>query len=253
MPEITFTLTSNGIGQLTVDRPQVRNALNWAAMQSFAESVAQAHTSPDLRALIVTGANGAFISGGDLSELRAHPSKADGAQLARIMGDALLHLSALPCPVIAAITGPARGGGAEVAMACDLRVMDAETSLAFVQAKLGLIPGWGGGQRLLQVAGYATALDLLATGRVVSAAEAYALRLVQRVAPTGTALTVAQELAATISTNPPDAVRAVKRVLQTGLQIPTAEALAYERAEFPALWASEFRQAAVEKFLGKPS
>ncbi len=273
MTEIAFALDNNGIGTLTLNRPQVRNGLGWSAMRAFAEAVEQAHaaarldpvhmdairlngaSAPDtrqpLRALIVTGAGSAFASGGDVQELQAFPSRADGLRLASLMGDALARLEALPCPTIAAINGPARGGGAELAVACDLRVMDAAADIGFVQARLGIIPAWGGGQRLLRAIGYARALELLATGRVVSAAEALALRLVNLVAAAGEALAAARRLAEQIAANPPAATQAAKRILRASLARTDEDAMAAERAEFPSLWDTEFRREAVRKFLNR--
>src|SRR3972149_184093 len=118
MSEIEFTGDALGIGQLSVNRPEVRNALSWSAMSAFADAIEQAHDTPNLCVLIVTGAGRSFISGGDIQELQDYPSRADGLRLATIMGDALARLEALPCPTIAAINGPCRGGGSEIAVAC---------------------------------------------------------------------------------------------------------------------------------------
>ena len=161
-----------GIAILQVERPEVRNALDWAAMRAFGEGVEQAHAMPELRALVLSGSARAFIAGGDLKELANYPTRADGAKLSAGMSAALARLEALPCPTIAAMNGPARGGGAEISLACDLRVMAADADLGFVHISLGLTPGWGAGQRLLRLAGYSRALEWLATGRVLSAEEA---------------------------------------------------------------------------------
>ena len=147
-------------------------------MRAFADTVEQAHDQSHLRVLIVTGAGSAFASGGDIAELQDYPTRADGLRLATTMGDALSRLEALPCPTIAAINGPARGGGAEISLACDLRVMAEDADIGFVQTKLGIVTAWGGGQRLLRAIGYSRALDLMVTGRILRAAEALGLRLV---------------------------------------------------------------------------
>ena len=249
MSEIEFEIDAQGVGLLTVNRPQVRNALNWEAMRAFADAVECAHDTPGLRALIVTGAGQSFVSGGDISALQAHPSRADGLRLATIMGDALARLEALPCPTVAALDGPARGGGAEVAVACDLRVMSEEADIGFVHVKLGIVTAWGGGQRLLRAVGYSRALDLLTTGRVLSAHEAHALRLADRVVPPGQVLIAARALAEQIAANPPAAVHAAKRILRVSLAHTEGLAMEAERAEFPPLWDTEFRREAVRKFL----
>jgi len=248
---VKFQVDAQGIGVLEIDRPRVRNALNWGAMQAFGQAVEAAHQRLDLLALIITGAGRAFISGGDLSELQHYPSRSDGLRLARLMGDALKRLEALPCPTIAALNGPARGGGAEVALACDLRVFAEEADIGFVHTRLGIIPAWGGGQRLLHAVGYARAVELLVTGRVLSAREALAVGLANLVAPVGQALAAARELAQRIAQNPPAAVQAAKRVLRFSRSEADEAALENETAEFPALWDTEFRRAAVDAFLNK--
>jgi enoyl-CoA hydratase len=167
------------------------------------------------------------------------------------MGDALARLEALPCPTIAAINGPARGGGAEIALACDLRLMAEDADIGFVQARLGISTAWGGGQRLLRAVGYDRALDLLATGRVVAPAEAQALRLVNGVAPAGEVLTAARRVAEQIAANPPAATQAAKRILRLSLAHTEGLAMEAERAEFPPLWDTEYRRAAVRKFLNR--
>lgn len=251
MPEITLTISDHAIATLTVNRPHVRNALGWEAMRAFAECIEQAHAQPDLRALIVTGAGRTFIAGGDMNDLKDAPTHADGLRLATLMGDALTRLETLPCPTIAALNGPALGGGAEIAVICDLRVLAEDASLAFVQTKLGMIPGWGGGQRLLRLVGYARALELFATGRRVPAGEAHTLGLANQIVGAGQALEAAHTLAEQIAAQPPAAVHAAKRVLRYGLNHPFAEALALERAEFPPLWDTDYRREAMNKFLNR--
>lgn len=251
MAGIHFSVEGDGIGLLTIDRPHVRNALNWEAMQAFAEAVEAAHALAELRALIVAGAGNAFVSGGDLSELQHYPSQADGMRLASLMGDALERLEQLPCPTIAAINGPARGGGAEIAVACDLRAISEDADIGFVHSRLGIVTAWGGGQRLLRAVGYARALELLATGRVLSAREALTMGLVNLIAPAGQALTAARELAERLASAPGEVIRAAKRLLRFRLPAMEAGALEAERAEFPPLWDTEYRRAAVRRFLNR--
>ncbi len=240
---------SEHIAVLRVSRPRVRNALDWAAMEAFAAAVEQAHASEDLRALILTGAGDVFIAGGDLRALHGASGEEDGWRLTSLMTDALNRLEMLPCPVIAALNGPARGGGAEIALACDLRVAAENADLSFAQITLGLTPGWGGGQRLLRLVGYSRALEWLSTGQVLTASEMLAYGLVNRVAPAGEALSVALELAGRITQYAPEAVRAVKRLLRAGLDLPPALAASQEQRLFPPLWASPVHHQAVARWL----
>jgi enoyl-CoA hydratase/carnithine racemase len=234
------------IGVLTFNRPERRNALDNEAMQAFSDCT---HTLADapIHALIVTGAGDkAFCSGGDTADLAARRSAEDGAAMSALMGDALLALERLPFPVIAAINGFALGGGSEIAVACDLRVLDETAKLGFVHASRGLIPGWGGGQRLLRLVGYARALELLATARVLDARDAEALGLANQVAPAGAALDAALALAGTLAALDRHAMRAAKMALRAGLTQPYDDALMTERGLFPALWSGETHQRALD-------
>jgi len=251
MQSILYEATSAGIGLLTMNRPELRNALNWEAMQAFGEVVRQSAHDPDLRILIIAGSAGAFCSGGDLYELDQYPTRLDGARLATVMGEALQILDSLPFPTIAAIEGPALGGGAEIALACDLRIMSETTSLGLMHIKLGIIPAWGGGQRLLRLVGYSLALEWLSTGRVLSASEALKFGVANQVVPGGTALEEALAIAAEIAARDSTAVLAAKRLLQEGLQLPLWEALAHERALFPDLWAAPAHLEASTRFVSR--
>src|SRR3989304_7274593 len=146
---IEYSVNGDGIATLTVDRPEVRNALDWKAMDAFSAAMEAAYHSQDLRALIITGGGDTFVSGGDLKALSNYTKERHGLRLAVIMGKALERLRALPCPTIAAINGPARGGGAEIAPACDQRVMAEGADIGFVHARLGITPARGGGAPLL--------------------------------------------------------------------------------------------------------
>lgn len=242
--------TKNDIGILTVNRPEVHNALDWSTMEAFSATVEELHEESSLRALIVTGAGTSFVSGGDLKALVDFPKRRDGLRLATIMGKTLERLRALPMPVIAAINGPARGGGAEIAVACDQRIIDKEADIGFVHARLGITTAWGGARFLLQLVGYPKALELLGTGRVLSALDAMEIGLVDHIVPQGQALDSAMELASEMGQHPVEAVRAAKRLLRFAVAYPEVAKHA-ERRLFARLWEGEFRQKAVERFLNR--
>jgi len=250
---VTLSTLEPGIALIQVNRPEVRNALDWQAMNAFAACIEQAQNMDAWRALVLTGTGEAFIAGGDVKALAAYPRVEDGSRLSALMSNALSQLEALPFPTIAAMNGPARGGGAEIALACDLRVIDARADIGFVQVNLGLTPGWGAGQRLLRLTGYARAFEWLASGKVLNAQEAFDCGLANRIAPPGEALAAALELARRIASQPAEAVRAIKRLLRGGLSLPAPMAAALERAEFPPLWASSEHLHAVERFLSRNS
>jgi enoyl-CoA hydratase/carnithine racemase len=242
-----------GLALWTVDRPHRRNAMDWATMEAFARAVEEACADPTLRVVILTGAEGAFLSGADLYELSGYRTEADGRRLSALMGEALRRMETAPWISIAAINGPARGGGAEVALACDLRVMAEDADLAFVQITWALPPGWGGGQRLRRRVGLGRAMELLLTARRIGASEALQLGLVERIAPAGQALAVARALAEEILQWDAEAVRAVKALLREGEEMPYEAALAAERERFARLWAAPAHWAAKARFLNRRS
>lgn len=241
-----------GVAVLTFNRLQARNALDLESMHLFAETIARLKGESALRVLILTGAGEtAFCSGGDLVELSNYPSESDASAMITLMGDALLALERLPVPVIAAINGYALGGGSEIALACDMRIVDEDVSLGLVQIRLGLTPGWGAGQRLLRAVGYARAMDLLLRGHVMHAPEVEVLGLANRIVERGSALPQALRVARHIAESPPDVVRGIKALLQAGVNQPYETALQTERDIFPSLWAAEPHLQAVADFLNR--
>ena len=248
---VSIQIIEAHIGLLLVDRPQVRNALDWESMQAFSDCIQQAKNMPDLRVLLLSGSSGTFIAGGDLKALREHITPADGERLSSLMTDALTQLEELPCATIAAIDGAARGGGVEIALACDLRVAASDASLGLVQINLGLTPGWGAGQRLLHLTGYSRAFELLASGRVLSAQQALQYGLLNLLAPAGEGFSGALALARQLAEKPAAALQALKRLLRAGLNQPAQTAASLEQAEFPALWASSEHIQAVKRFLDR--
>lgn len=249
---IQFEQHGPHVGVITVNRPDVRNALDWAAMEQLASLVDDLDRRADLRAVILTGAGGrAFISGGDLRALYDQATEQDGLRQHDLMAGTLDKLATLPVPAIAALEGATRGGGCEVALACDLRIAAQDATLAFAQIGMAVTPGWGGAERLFRLVGYARAVDLLLTGRTLDADEALSLGLVNRVCPPGRALDEALQLAESIADGPPLAMRGVKDVLRGYLTLPAAQARAAERTTFGRLWASADHAEAASAFLDK--
>ncbi len=249
--KVTLEQRPDGIAIITFNRPEALNALDLAAMNRFAEIISKLQAEDDtLRVVILTGADkDAFCSGGDLVELSQHPSEDDARSFITVMGDALLHLEHLPVPVIAAINGYALGGGSEIAVACDLRITDDQTRMGFVQIRMGLTPGWGAGQRLLRLVGYARAMEILLHGRVMYTPELKALGLTNNIVEKGAALEHALYFAEQIVQNPPALICSIKYLLRAGLEKSYSEALQTERDLFPSLWAAEPHINAVNAFL----
>lgn len=247
---VLFDVDEHGIATITINRPEVRNALSWDAMQAFAEAVTAAESTPELCAVIVTGTgHQSFIAGGDLRDLHGTLSEQDGLRQHDLMAGALDRLEALPVPVIAAMEGATRGGGCEVALACDLRVAAKDATLGFAQVHMAVTPGWGGAGRLVRIVGYALAMDLLLTGSVISAREAWSLGLVSRLSSSGRAREAAHQIALDIARGPRLAARGIKDVLRAHVALPAEAARARERAVFGQLWASPDHAEAAQAFL----
>lgn len=232
---------SAGVVVWRVNRLEVRNALNWAAQTEFSSLVEKLSADKDARGLILTGAGETFLSGGDLRELKRASEPDDGLRLVTVMGDALAALRKTDVLTIAAINGPARGGGVEVALACDLRLMAAEADLAMVHSALGLAPGWGGRQWLEDLLGVGQARTLLMTGRVVNSAEAQSLGLVDQVMPRAHLIDAALALAGSLIKLPKKGLRTAARYSAGDRAIEERTRLR-ERVEFLRLWNREERR-----------
>jgi enoyl-CoA hydratase len=244
--------TAEGIRTLTVDRPEKLNALNSAVQEELAAAVAEAEGDAALRCLIVTGAGEkAFIAGADIAEL-ASLTPVAGREHAR-RGQALLdRLEKLPFPTIAAVNGYAYGGGLELALACTLRVASENAKMGLPETSLGILPGYGGTQRLSRLLGKAKAAELILTSeKGVTAAEAHRLGLVNRVVPAGGALEGAMELARAIGKNGPAAVRYALEAIRGGVEMPLSEGLSYEATLFGLCAATEDMKEGMNAFLEK--
>jgi enoyl-CoA hydratase/carnithine racemase len=239
------------VATLTIRRPEVKNAIDLATMDELDRAVAALEKDGTLQAVIVTGAGGTFVSGGDLKSLEMLEGVEAGRAMSRKMQAILLRLEGLEVPVIAAIEGHALGGGAEVALACDLRIAASDAKLGFKQIALGIMVGWGGGQRLRALVGRGRALELLLTGEILTGEEALGLGLVDRVVPTGKALAEAAALARRVAAQPPLAVRAIKRALYQGEGIPRDRGIAFEAECFAVLWGSRDHSEAVKAYFEK--
>ncbi len=227
---------------VTVDRPRAKNALTRAAVAELTRTFAELPAG--VRAVVLTGAGGTFVSGGDLRELRGvadRPTTLAFCDEGRAMCDAIEDAAV---PVLCAIEGFALGGGAELACACDLRVMATDAVLGFRQVRMGVTTAWGTFSRLAADLGAARAADLVLTARDLGASEALALGVVQRTSAPGAALEVALALAVEVSRGAPQAIAGVKALTRGARRVP--ELRAQERELFVTTWTSEDHAEAVE-------
>lgn len=247
---LTFQIADR-VTTLTIRRPEVKNAIDLATMDELDRAVAALEAERTVQAVILTGAGGTFVSGGDLKSLETLEGIEAGRAMSRKMQAILLRLEGLEVPVIAAIEGHALGGGAEVALACDIRIAASDARIGFKQIALGIMVGWGGGQRLRALVGRGRALELLLTGDVLEGEEALRLGLVDRVVPSGRALAEAEALARRVAAQPPLAVRAIKRALYQGEAMPHERGIAFEAECFGVLWGSRDHREAVKAYFEK--
>jgi enoyl-CoA hydratase len=241
-----------GIRVLTVDRPEKLNALNSQVLEELGSAISGAERDAALRCLVVTGAGEkAFIAGADIGEL-AKLTPLEGREHSR-RGQALVdRIEALPVPTIAAINGYAYGGGLELAMACAIRVASENARMGLPETSLGIIPGYGGTQRLARHIGRARALELVLTSeKGLTAADAERIGLVNRVVPAGQALPAALEIARRIRANGPVACRYALEAIRRGLDVPLAEGQVLEATLFGLCAATEDMKEGMNAFLEK--
>jgi enoyl-CoA hydratase len=242
---------SDGIGVLTLNRPKVLNALNAALLSEFDATLQALGEDSSVRAVIVTGAGEkAFAAGADIEEL-ASVSQSEGQVLAERGQRIFSRMETLSKPVIAAINGFALGGGCELAMAATIRIASETARLGQPEVKLGLIPGYGGTQRLPRLVGKGAALKMLLTGEMLGAAEALRIGLVDEVVPLSDLMPRAQALAKTIAGMAPIAVRECIAAVHAGYDLPLDEGLAREAALFGLCCGTEDKAEGTRAFFEK--
>lgn len=248
MDEVLLDRPAPGVVRLQLNRPQARNALNQALRQQLAEQFQALASDSTVRCIVLTGGEQAFAAGADLKDL-AGCSAID--ILLRHTERLWQAIAACPQPVIAAVNGPAWGGGCELAMHADLIVAGASASFCQPEVKVGVMPGAGGTQRLHRAVGKFKAMKLLLTGLPVSASEADAMGLVSEVVADDQVQTRALALAGLIAARPPLAVTQIKEVLLAGADAALATGLMLERKAFQLLFASQDQKEGMQAFLDK--
>ena len=242
----------DGIAIITMNRPKVMNALSMATMHDLDAAIDELAADPEVGAIVLTGAGEkAFVGGADIAEFNSLESAGEAAAYA-LRGQAVLgKIETLSKPVIAAINGYALGGGCELAMACDLRLAADTARLGQPEINLGIIPGYGGTQRLPRLVGPGQAKLLCFSGDMIDAAEALRIGLVDRVVPAADLLAEAKALARKLAAKAPVALALIKQAINAGLEGSLAGGLAYEAAQFGLVFDTEDRVEGVSAFLAK--
>lgn len=245
MSEVLREQPSDGVVLLRLNRPELMNALSMHVRELLAKEFNALAVDESVRCVVITGDEKAFAAGGDVSELVKRKVIDDEFPRSRA---AWLAIESFPKPVIGAVNGFALGGGCELAMHCDILIAGEGAKFGQPEVKLGIMPGAGGTQRLLRVAGKFAAMRWLLTGDMLGAAEALRIGLVSEVVPDTEVLPHALKLASKIAALPPLAVAAIKESVLLGADVPLSTALPLERKAFQLLFASEDREEGIKAF-----
>lgn len=242
---------SEGITTLTLNRPEMMNSVSVQLLEELRAAVEELEFDPDVRCAIVTGAGDrAFCAGADLKE-RAGMTETEVRRFIQTIRTTFTLVENLSIPVIAAVNGAALGGGTELALACDLRVVSDRATLGLTETSLAIIPGAGGTQRLPRLVGKAKAKELILLARRIDAAEALAIGLANRVVPHESLLDEARAMALAVAQNGPVALRAAKRAIDRGLEMDLASALVFESTCYEMTIPTEDRREGLAAFREK--
>jgi enoyl-CoA hydratase len=248
---IVLSHREGGTAILTINRPDKLNALSHDTFVALRTAVEEAIADAAVHAIIITGAGEkAFVAGADIGELSTQ-NPVSGQEFSRFGQDVFTLIEQSPKPVIAAVNGFALGGGCELTLACHIRVAAENARFGQPEVNLGIIPGYGGTQRLARIVGMGRATELIVTGAMIDAQEALRIGLVNRIAPKGGALDAARELAAQIASRSAVAVRFALAALRAVPQMGLTEGLAQEAALFGLCIGTEDFREGTTAFLEK--
>lgn len=235
---------------LTINREKALNALNRETVGELHDFISSHWSDDSFSVLIITGAGKAFVAGADISELKELDVEG-GIQLSARGNWLFKSIQNFPKPVIAAVNGFALGGGCELAMACDIRLASEKAKLGQPEVNLGIIPGYGGTQRLSRLVGRGKAMQLVLTGDMINAAEAHRIGLVDEVYPPEELMDKAVAMANLIASKAPLAIRAAKECVNRGLDMPLSNGLDFEKISFGAICGSDDKTEGCGAFLEK--
>ncbi|HVZ47592.1 MAG TPA: enoyl-CoA hydratase-related protein [Gemmatimonadaceae bacterium] len=248
--DLILVETRDRVATVTINRPDKLNALNAAVLEALDAAMRRLGADAAVGAIVITGAGRAFVAGADIGEIAAEPRDALEAFAAR--GQAVFGaIEAMRKPVIAAVNGFALGGGCELALACHVRVASARAKFGLPEVKLGLIPGYGGTQRLPRLVGRGAALRLVLTGEPVDATEAHRVGLADLVTEPDMLLDAARALAQSCAANGPVALARALEAVGTGLDLPLTDALRVEARLFGSLGDTADMREGTRAFLEK--
>lgn len=246
MPDFILTETHGPVGLVTLNRPEALNALNRQMTAELSQTVAAFDADPAIAALVVTGSERAFAAGADIREIK-------DKTFAQVWDEEFVTatwegIARVRKPVIAAVSGHAIGGGCEIALMCDIVIASETARFALPEATIGIIPGAGGTQRLTRIVGKAVAMDMILTGRSLSAAEALALGVVSRVVPAGSQIETALEIATRLAAQSRPILRIAKEAVNHAYETHLQEGIYLERRLLWSTFALEDRHEGLTAF-----
>jgi len=249
--ENILTDLSEGISTITISRPKALNALNTSTLKELDHAIGEAETNKEVKVLIVTGSGEkAFVAGADIAEMSEFSTMA-GREMVILGQRVFSRFENIDKPVIAAVNGYALGGGNELAMSCDFRIASENAKFSQPEVNLGIIPGWGGTQRMPRLIGRSMAKYLMMTGDMIDAAEALRIGLVDKVVPQAELMGSVRTIARLIMKKAPMAVRMVKRAINHGLDMDLASGVFYETEAYTTVFSTSDRVEGMKAFLAK--
>lgn len=239
------------IGVIKLNRPKKMNALSNELLRELDQIIDDIKKDDEVRVLIITGEGKFFAAGADINELAGVITPIDAHLLEPSLPYVLNKIEKLEKPVIAAVSGPALGGGCELALACDIRIAGENTIFGQPEIRIGVIPGGGGTQRLPRLIGLGKAKELLYTGDSIDAQEAYRIGLVNKLVPVESLMDEAKKMALKLAGQPGFALKMIKMVVNDGINMDLQSALAYEARCFEILFSTEDQKEGMRAFMEK--
>lgn len=248
-----LTETKEGVTTITINRPKALNALNVDTLNELMDALKLAHTDEETRVIIITGSGEkAFVAGADIAQM-SELSTLEGRAMTLLGQNVFAYIEQIDKPVIAAVNGFALGGGCELSMACDIRIASKKAKFGQPEVNLGIIPGFGGTQRLPRLIGKGRAKYYIFTGEMMTAEEAYRIGLVDKLAEPEALMEDTVKTAKLIMSKAPLAVKMAKLAINTGMDVDLKSGVAYEAEAYTTTFSSEDRVEGMKAFVEKRS
>ncbi|MEA4846261.1 MAG: short-chain-enoyl-CoA hydratase [Clostridiaceae bacterium] len=240
----------DSIAFITINRPKALNALNTETLRELDRAVSQAGAADDVKVIIITGEGRAFVAGADIAQMRDLTVQ-EGRNMTILGQEVFTRIENLDKPVIAAVNGFALGGGCELSMACDIRIASDKAKFGQPEVNLGIIPGYGGTQRLSRLVGKGTAKYLIFTGEMIPAEEAFRIGLADKVVPAEELMDSVVSIAKVIMSKAPISIKMAKHAINNGLNVDLKSGIAYEAEAYTTTFSTEDRIEGMSAFLEK--